>query len=106
MKNYEVKVETVTKLEDENYHLLEWSLPSFGDNKNEAVFNAASTRFDFERSNFVNLDNADFSAKFDSHEVISVVSIKVKKSLWDGLKVRSVRICGCIGMGTEHECVF
>ena len=98
MKNYEVKVETVTKLEDKNYHLLEWSLPSFGGNKNEAVFNAASTRFDFERSQFVNLDNADFSAKFDTREVISVVSIKVKKPLWDvvpwdGLKVRSVRIC-------------
>ena len=46
-KDYEIKFETVDKLEDGNYHLLEWTVPSLGATRDEAIFNVSK----FEHQN-------------------------------------------------------
>jgi hypothetical protein len=101
-KDYEIKFETVDKLEDGNYHLLEWTVPSLGATRDEAIFNVSKFA---PRSNDGFFDITDlkdrmhndlFTTQYNPDNMISIVSVKKVKYTHEHpceTRARSVRIC-------------
>jgi hypothetical protein len=73
-KDFQIVFQTVNKLEDDYYHVLEWTVYSIGSKKDEALFNVCSYN-DKSQGRYFNIENSDFSAKLQFDSMVEIVSV-------------------------------